>query len=385
MPYIFLSWGGPDEQAVMELKRELQTTNYEIWEYKEGTAYGTTIQQNVLQAIHGATAALFCFSDATADRPWISKEIEWAYSAYMGNIKRIIPAWINDHSSNLIPEQIRDLAIPVADLHDNRIFALPALKTLIAEILQALPPIEVPAALLAMDETQSTALAGDLRNDATRAAALRSLCLQFGMTENPPERPLIEAWHLRYRPRREDFSPYADGISILKTVDAAVAGANVIRVHAGKRPISVRWIHQALSRRDASARDWWRSTQPLMVVDSVSTLSGEISNEIGRLPDFSHASLLWIPPFTRRTELAEASLRESVAENPRVEDVFRDWERKAARGAFDSVTSMSAHQWLRRVFFDSTSQDEPRQNNVVSVRQNQPAMNSINAAITPSR
>lgn len=380
MPYIFLSWGGTDGEQVAALKRELQSTSYEIWEYREGTAYGQTIHQNVLQAIHGAAAALFCFSDATANRPWIEREVGWAYSAYKGDIKRIIPAWINDHPTDAMPSQIRDLDVPVADLHTNRIFALPALKTLLAEILQASPPIEIPAALIAMNQAQSMALAGELRANANRAASLRSLCLQFGMSETPEE-PLIDAWHLRYQPRREDFSPYLDGVSMIATVDDAVASANVNRVHAGERPISVRWIHDRLLAQDRYARDWWRSTQPLLVVDSVSTLCREMIVEIGRLPDFSHASLLWVPPYTRKTEAAEASLRLSVSEEPRIGDVFSDWERKAARGAFDSVTSMSARQWLRRVFFEATSKDSPRQTNVVKVRQEHPAMTSINAAI----
>ena len=116
MAGIFLSWSAPDETALNELKRLLVSLQLDIWEYRDGTAPGQKIHDSVLDAIEDSVAIIACFSDATADRPWLQRELDWAYQAYGKDTSRILPVWIGPHQDNKKPALVEELKISTGDV-----------------------------------------------------------------------------------------------------------------------------------------------------------------------------------------------------------------------------------------------------------------------------
>jgi hypothetical protein len=378
-PYIFLSWGSPDARAVIDLRDQLQRAGYRLSEYMQEPIFGDTIQHGVAQRIHDAEAAIFCFSDETAERPWIEDELKMAYGAFGGDITRMLPVWVGAHPHDRCPSVVTKYSLGVLDLYGNREISLVSLKRKVAELLKAPSPIVIPAALMAMNARQCQALIAALQADVQQGMDIRALCNSFGM------RDLLEDWPERYRETREEFAPYND-TALTALVADAVAAANTERVKSGKRPFAIRWVHHELGRGTEESqriRNWWRETRPLLVIDSISTLLPEIEREILRLPDFTNASILWIPPYTRHTAGTEEALRKSVTVIPSLGDTFSLWERSAARpGAVDCGTRLSARLWMQRVFFDLTSpEDEPVSGNRDSVAEELPAMGSVSAML----
>lgn len=379
-PYIFLSWGSPDAAEVIPLRDQLQNAGYVLSEYTQEPIFGDTIQHGVAERIRGAKAAIFCFSDQTADRPWIEDELTMAYGAFGGDITKMLPVWIGPHPQNRRPSIVRKYSLGVLDLFGNREISLVSLKRKVAELLNASPPIAIPAALMAMNATQCEALIAALQADANRGTTFRALCNTLGMGAD-----VLADWRQRYRTTREQFAPYGD-VSLATVVDEAVAAANTERVKNRKLPLAIQWVHDDLAGRTQSRdrmRDWWEETRPLLVIDSISTLSAEIREEIANLPNFSGASILWIPPYTRHTAATEQALRDSVVAVPRLGDTFRKWERSEARpGAVDCGTSLSARLWMQRAFFDVTSSgDEPVYDNRESVEKDTPAVRSVSVLL----
>jgi hypothetical protein len=388
MAGIFLSWSAPDVAAVDELKGLLQGLGMPIWEYRDEMHVGQQIHASVLDAIQDSIAAIICFTDETADKVWIQRELDWAYAVYGKDISRILPVWIGAHPKNLRPSLVNDLKISTGDLtsaEGRERFV----NSVLPSILSFPSPLIVPAALFAMGRNRSKTLFEELLVD---AQALKpeflSLCNVLGMPVPPADDPkkltktLLEQWSRRYGDTTEDFSPFADKQRLIDVVQATVDDANVIRRKDHHRPIYLRWMHDELrgiegTQKKNDARDRWRDGRPLLIVDSISTLDTKLMATINGLPDLktksgtpeARSAILWIPPYTLHTNALEGLLRDSASHVDRIGDAFRDWEKQSEQQlTFDSPTSLSVRLWLHRTFVALRDENPPLESRVSSVQ-----------------
>src|SRR5947208_10337184 len=181
---------------------------------------GALIHETVNAAINAARLVVVCFSDETANREWITREVDWAFKAIADGdrqTQKILPVWIGPHPENRIPALIA--ANSVFDLagSSDALFAKLALQTL--ENLGDEAPHSVPAALFSMTKSQCAELFGDwLAPGQPKGPAyqgLQSLCRKLGMA-SPPE--LFELLSQRYGDRPEDLTPFQSGEPLLHSV-----------------------------------------------------------------------------------------------------------------------------------------------------------------------
>jgi hypothetical protein len=360
MAGIFLSWSAPDQAQLDKLKRLLEGVGFPIWEYRDEVAPGQQIPATVVDAIQGSIATIACFSDATVDREWLNDEISWAYMAYGKDTRRILPVWIGPHPEKKLPPLIKKLQISTVDL-TSEAERERFVKETLPGILGLPAPLVIPAALFAMNQTESEQLfARLLQDEDARGKQLLALCEQLGM-KSPPK--LIEQWSQRYGNTADDFSPFAGQQRLIDVVQATVDDANAIRLQHHHRPIVLRWMDGELrgdKGPDAkkTARGRWKAGRPLLVVDSVSTLDDKLLNVIDKLPN-DLATILWIPPYTLHTNGVEALLRQSASELQKLSDAFDDWPKSEQRVAFDAPTSLSMRLWLHRTLVDLRDQNPP--------------------------
>ncbi|HEX7676488.1 MAG TPA: toll/interleukin-1 receptor domain-containing protein, partial [Thermoanaerobaculia bacterium] len=388
MAGIFLSWSAPDVAAVDELKRLLGGLGMPIWEYRDEMLVGEQIHATVFDAIEESIAAIICFTDETADKPWIQRELDWAYAVYGKDTTRILPVWIGAHPQNRRPSLVNELKISAGDLtslEGRERFV----NTVLPAILSLPVPLIVPAALFAMDKRRSETLFEELRaSEEALKPEFLSLCNVLGMPVPPAGDPelvkkrLMEQWSRRYGPTTEDFSPFADTQRLVDVVQSTVDDANVIRRKDHHRPVFLRWMHNELRGVDGAekrwaARDRWRDGRPLLIVDSISTLDMSLMNTINGLPDLktksgepeARSAILWIPPYTLHTNALESLLRESASHVARIGDAFRDWSRQSEQQlTFDSPTSLSVRLWLHRTFVGLHDDNPPLESRVSSVQ-----------------
>lgn len=359
MAGIFLSWSAPDQAQLDELKKLLVSLGYPIWEYRDGIAPGQQIHASVVDAIHDSLVTIVCFSDQTANREWLKREIDFAYVAYGKDQTRILPVWIGPHPEKKRPPLVEELQVSTADLTSHAERERFVRETL-PGILGLPAPLVVPAAMFAMNRTDSAALFGELlQKDNSRSRQLLALCEQLGM-KSPPE--LIEQWSDRYGDTAEDFSPFEDKQRLVDIVQATVDDANRIRRSHHHRPIVLRWMQDELCAEDErtkfAARKRWRAGRPLLIVDSVSAIDKERIELIDGLPN-DQATILWIPPYTLHTNAVETLLRQSASGLQKIGDAFEIWAESEQRLAFDAPTSLSVRLWLHRTLVDLRDENPP--------------------------
>ncbi|MCP3961681.1 MAG: toll/interleukin-1 receptor domain-containing protein [bacterium] len=143
MAEIFLSWGKPDEAAVMALVDQLRGLGLELFEYSADMPGGADISDEVMDQIDLARVVVICFSDATADREWIKTEVDWAYKTRHNYGKlEILPVWVGPHPEGRRPHLLEE---SVVDLHGGGSAQYRKLVERIYELLDRPPPIVVPA------------------------------------------------------------------------------------------------------------------------------------------------------------------------------------------------------------------------------------------------
>ena len=119
---VFVSWGSPDAAQVRPIVERLKRLGIVVWEYSEDMPAGARIQEQVMDVINDVRVALVCFSDATANRPWIETEVAWAIQAQRnGNqpLQHVIPVWVGPHPNNLMPTLIGQMQYVVIDVSDG--------------------------------------------------------------------------------------------------------------------------------------------------------------------------------------------------------------------------------------------------------------------------
>jgi len=405
MAGIFLSWSAPDVTAVDELKRLLEGLGMPIWEYRDEMLVGQQIHATVLDAIQESIASIICFTDDTADKPWIQREIEWAFAVYGGDASRILPVWIGAHPQNRRPRLVDELNLSIGDI-TTAAQREQFVTAVLPSILSLPSPLIVPAALFAMDRTRSQALFEELLADEELLnPEFLSLCNVLGMPVPPAQDPqeqkkaLLEQWSRRYGSTAEKFSPFADNQTLIDVVQATVDDANVIRRKDHHRPIYLRWMHNELRgmkspAEKTDARDRWREGRPLLIVDSISTLDTKIMATVNGLPDLkmrngtpeARSAILWIPPYTLHTNALEGLLRDSASLVDRIGDAFRDWEKQSEQQlTFDSPTSLSVRLWLHRTFVGLRDENPPLESRVSSVQEQIEGPRTLRAMITLPR
>ena len=362
MAGIFLSWSAADEQAVTALKNKLLALNVPLWEYRDEMKVGQTIHETVVDAISDSIAAIVCFSDATADKPWIQYELAWAYQAYgKGAGKdRILPVWVGPHPADLRPAFVNHLNLAVGDMQ-----LAPQREDFVTNVLPKLlgskPPLVIPMALFAMTRAEAKPLFEGLLANQTLAPQLLTLCERFGM-RTPPE--LVEQLTNRYGDSVNDFSPFENQQRLTDLIEDIVDGANVIRVSKELRPIFPRWIQDDLmgkkgAEANKAARKRWRAGRSLIVIDSISTLDANMAVMLDGFIE-RESSILWIPPYTLHTNAVSDLLRESAERVRRVADALDDWQDQAEpQLALDAPTELSVRLWLHRTFVAMSDTPQP--------------------------
>ena len=233
---VFVSWGSPDVAQVRPIVERLKRLGIVVWEYSEDMPAGARIQEQVMDVINDVRVALVCFSDATANRPWIETEVAWAIQAQRnGNqpLQHVIPVWVGPHPNNLMPTLVGQMQYVVMDVSDGSDASYTRLITDVSGKLGAEAPIIVPAALYAMTADQSQQLFNGW-NAAAPPAALHAMCSMLGMGGPPP---LYELLLKRYGPQSEDLTPFATKEPITETIGGIVASVNTHRADEEKNPL----------------------------------------------------------------------------------------------------------------------------------------------------
>jgi hypothetical protein len=377
MAGIFLSYGSPDAAAVLKLRHRLEALGITVWEYKDDMPAGAPIHETVNAAINSARLAVVCFSDETAHREWITREVDWCFKAIADGdreTKKILPVWVGPHPENRIPALIAETS--VFDLTDGTDAPLAKLALQVLEELGDEAPHVIPAALFSMTKMQCAELfdrwlAPGHRDDPAYQG-LRSLCKTLGMA-NPPE--LFELLSQRYGDRPEDLAPFQSGKPLLDSTYEVLEKINVERIGRKRRPIVLRWAQDELGgvgKLSDEARDRWSSGDSLLIVDSISSFHWDVKERIKDVPaplDPTRAAVLWIPPYTQILANFDEPLANTVhAVNP-LGDLFRRVDKDPRRAiAFDTGTPMAFRLWLLRMFGGIPDAAIPLKGNVEAMK-----------------
>ncbi|HEX4496642.1 MAG TPA: toll/interleukin-1 receptor domain-containing protein [Thermoanaerobaculia bacterium] len=377
MAGIFLSYGSPDQAAVETLRDRLKALGVTVWEYRDDMPVGAPIHETVNAAINAATVAVVCFSDQTACRDWITREVDWCFKAIADGdreMQRIEPVWVGPHPENKVPALIEEKHLSVFDLTGGGDARVTKLALQILDDLGDAPRI-VQAALFAMTRSQCAELfdgwqaPGHLGDPAYHG--LHSLCRMLGMV-SPPE--LFQLLSQRYGDRPEDLAPFQSGKPLIDGVYEVLERINAERIRRRQKPIVVRWVHDELFGEGAkrtAARDLWRSGDTLLIVDSISSFHPAVNDQVQRLPDSvdpERAAVLWIPPYTQILADFDEPLGNTVHAVDPLGDLFRHIDEEPRRAiTFDTGTPMAFRLWLLRVLGGIPEAVTPLQGNVAAM------------------
>src|SRR5436305_4575691 len=379
MAGIFLSYGSPDEAAVLKLRDRLEALGVsDVWEYKEHMPVGAQIHETVNAAINTARLAVICFSDETAEREWITREVDWCFKAVKDGdreMKDILPVWVGPHPQGKIPKLLADQHYSVFDLTGGGDTALVKLALQVLDKLGEQAPHLMPAALLSMTQEHVpepfARWQAPGHQDAPAYAGLRSLCKTLGMA-SPPE--LFQLLSQRYGDRVEDLAPFQSGKPLIDGVYEVLKRINAERNRRKQRPVVLRWVHDDLfgaGEQKRWARDLWRSGDSLLIVDSISSFHPAVNEKIQKVPDPldpARAALLWIPPYTQIMANLDEPLANTVDVVDPLGDLFRNIDEEPRRSiAFDTGTPMAFRLWLLRTLGSIPDAAAPLQGNVASM------------------
>lgn len=379
MAGIFLSYGSPDAAAVLKLRDRLEALGVSnVWEYKEHLPVGNQIHETVNAAINAARLAVICFSDETAYRDWITREVDWCFKAVKDGdreMKDILPVWVGPHPEGRIPKLLAENNLRVFDLAGGGDAVLLKLTLQVLARLDEQAPHLVPAALFAMTQAQCAELFDRWQSpghqDDPSYHGLRRLCGTLGMA-NPPE--LFRLLSQRYGDRPEDLAPFQSGKPLIDNVYEALKRINVERNHRRQKPIVLRWVHDELfgAGESRDSRDLWRSGDSLLIVDSISSFHWDVKERVRDVPvplDPTRAAVLWIPPYTQIMADLDESLGNTVHVVNPLGDLFRHIDEEPRRSiTFDTGTPMAFRLWLLRMFGGIPDAAIPLKGNVDSMK-----------------
>jgi hypothetical protein len=372
MSQVFISWGLPDEPLVRDLCARLWQIGLELFEYSASMDAGDQIPQRVRHEIQRASVAIVCLSDRTARREWILTEVAWMIDARAhGTLKAILPVTFGPLDEEHFPQLLREVAAYEYELSSEGV-ASEAVERLFRAVckhlgLQGL--ITLPAALFAMDTRQFMEVAPVLAEKHWALCRVLAPRHFFQLDREPPD-VFQASLGSRYGKTPEDFSPFIAAERFVDVVSASVHQLNIRRSAEKQPPIFIRWLTHELSVRDAVrsrvARDLWRSSNSLVVVDSLSTEHAEIRDRLLNLPDTDpdRMAVMWVPPYTQWTGELERNTDQPTQVVARLNDFFRDWQKRdwgparARWRSFDIGTSASLWQWVYRMC-DELAQERP--------------------------
>jgi hypothetical protein len=370
---VFLSWSTPDEKAILALKDRLLDVGLTVWEYKESSAAGGNIHQEIIKAINAVEVAIICFTDDTANRDWIVREAEWCFKTLTDgdkSLKHIIPVWVGDHPLNKVPPILNDARFNTKDLANPTSMQLEQFIKDLFQRLRREEPRVTPAALFAMTADQCQ----ELFKRPAKIKDLSALCSAAGMKPGPN---LVKHMSARYGQRAEDLAPFLPGETLLQLVNSLLRQANEIRIRKGRRPVMLKWMQDELvgPGQQQASRNEWVEGDSLLVVDAASSFHPDIQQRLLNLPQPTRAergTLIWLPPYTQHTAPIEQTLQTAtVASNiGHLGDAFSQWrERKSLRAVtFDTYTCTGAALWLRRALLDVEDAPDPVPTRVSSMR-----------------
>lgn len=363
MPNFFVSWSSPDRTRVRTILTALRLRGINFWEYMDGMPAGGNIIGEVAAAIENASCAVFLFSDATANREWVEREMTLARGRYEQQKIDIIPIWVGAHPNDLRPHDLPS-NINVRDL----LGAGPAGIERLARELASYDDgaaITIPAAVFAMTKEQATTLFKGWTasfNDCRRwRHEVHRLCQTLGMSD-PPH--LFQFLARRYRDRPEDFTPFRDGQTISGILLDALTRLNAARERK-QPPLAITWVQHDFE--DQTVRGNWKSRPSLLIADSISMYHPEIKQRVLQLPEITKSAILWVPPYTQRTGRLQRYVGDAIRQIQRFEDEFkqsREWP-----AAFDATTAQVVDRWFEQTLRQiRDSAPAPQPGNVTAMR-----------------
>ena len=375
MSDVFISWGSPDAEVVIPLSKRLKDTGYNVFEYRRDMAVGNDIQDRVKAEIKSASLAIVCLSDKTAQREWIITEVAWLDDQRKtGSLKAILPIKVGTLDEDTIPMLLRGTSIlPYNPSQPEEAEA--TIERLLDEVARNMgfrSPIVTPAALFAMTAAQFEELAPNL------AGAKALLCQHLGMQAASPE--LALGLKSRYGGSVEAFAPFTSDKALVETIYSAVKELNGHRLAKGEAPIHIRWVHNDFASADQgvrkNARDRWRSSSSILIIDSLSTEHDDIRRKLDDVPDLAGTSaVIWVPPYTQRTAELESKILEATQFPLRLSDFFGDWTRREHRGgvvpwrAFDIGTETGLWNWFYKMCHE-LAEPQPLISNIEAMTRN---------------
>lgn len=356
--YVFVSWGSPDAPIARPLIQRLRDVGLCVKQYETSMTAGDHISKVVSSQIEQALIVVVLMSPQTKDRPWVQHELGVALAAYhRGEVLRVIPVRLDGLPAEDLPPPVQMAGLSSFGFTKEADEQEEALARLIHEICVGLgikAPLVVPTRLLAMTRTEFGKIfpPGGGSND-----LLESICSKVGMHPHPKLREELEQ---RYGDHPEDFAPFGPQ-PLIDHVRAAQRTANSKRIRGGDPPVHLRWLPpSAFDNNDL--RDLWGRHHSFLIVDSVSTFSQAVVDQIQDLPHMEvgrNLAVMWVPPYTRHTMELESLIQASL--KPKfLADNFGRWRREDFDHpylTFDVATTTTLHRWVAQAI-ESFNWDE---------------------------
>ena len=374
-PQIFVSWSSPDRPVVEPFINRLKSCGLNVQEYSEGMVGGEPIAITVRQWIRQSKIAVVFYSDDTVAREWVTSEIAWCVQALEDRtLKKIIGVHVGEQSHpQKIPLMLRaeNLNVVHLDVPATPLLGPESAAFKLAGTVAHHSGMEVqilPAALFAMTKARAgelLSMAGLIVENVRFEDYWQNLCANLGMG-NPPK--LLHRLTERYGDTPEQLRPFENGPTIMSIVDERLRAVNKKRREERRPPLFIRWIHDDLRSPNDQVADeaeaLWRTSESLLIIDSLSTWAPEIRSTIEqRITDFGRSSLLWLPPYTQQIGSLDGALDDALRLVRRVrtefrtdEDPNRDDDDPSRAMVRDAMNQSAMSRWLHRVLRGVASQ-----------------------------
>jgi hypothetical protein len=343
MPDIFISWTSVDKAVVDRLKGRLSNSGLPFFISSDGMKPDDEAKEGVSREIRSCRLAIFLLSNEAVRRDWMNWELGYCES----EAKCIAFVRVAELDQENMPPQYKNRQVTdLAEGNGDYEGRLSKFVSWVSEVVHGPKHLILPCALFAMTRAQYAELG-------RRDEAWSLICK---LCEGAPadKTPLDDQFAGRYGDRVEDFAPF-DGATMIDAVGRAIGRINQQRIRRSRPPIHLRWCHQELAGGSKQIRDIWRRGSSLLIVDSVSTCHPSVRDGLLALPRpqrTDRASLLWMPPYTRRTATLEDSLEAAAGTVLHIGDDFREFKEGTSPErwmAFDIGTRSSLSDWLHRV------------------------------------
>jgi hypothetical protein len=312
----------------------------------------------------------------------VRDELAWACQALEAAdrpMRAVAPLRVGNLAKKKHPAAIAKFNLYVADLlsPSDLDWGIDRLIRDLCAQLNRQPPLVIPATVIAMDATRCD----ELLKDVSSCTAHFDACEALGMTCKPGD---LDRLRKRYGTDSFALRPFADERTIRDHLRRTENSLNALGIlpndtgtHAKPNSIHFKLIDpNLLISNDPAlqfARDVWRSTRHLIIIDSFSLLDQALEQllaNILQLAGDDRRALLCLPPYTRHTASIPQLLKRTVELKSclGIKLAWDDWSNKLEHEiAFDIASEPALHRWLLAALSQLAGPSRPRRDAVLAM------------------